>query len=211
MRRAIVVLVGALVLLPAWTTGASAARPERYDNRFFNAYWNSRRKVDRDTYLRITWYSGVYTSGADDFWSDLYKDVERCQKLNGRDRCHQTSYWYDSIDSIGDGSFDIDRTLNGGTLTATYRLRDRSGHRSTLIGDTTVNVTLVGVGDVSRSTERYTYSDGCETYRYSGKSKSRDAEASGTFRIEGGDGGRFGTTDNAYMSAGTSITIEHDC
>jgi hypothetical protein len=211
MRRAIVVLLGALLLVPAWATGASAAKPQKYDNQFFNAYWNSRRKVDHDTYLRITWYSGVYVSGDTDFWSDLYKDVESCQKQTGHDRCHQKSYWYDSINSIGDGSFTIDRTLNGGNLTATYRLRDRSGRHSTLIGNTTVNVDLVGVGDVSKSTERYTYSDGCETYRYSGRSKSRSAQASGTFTIEGGDSGNFGTTDNAYMSAGSSISIEHDC
>ena len=207
MRRTIVVLVGALLLVPAWTTGASAAKPERYDNRFFNAYWNSRRKVDHDTYLRVTWYSGVYASGDDDFWSDLYKDVERCQKRDGRDRCHQKTFWYDSINSIGSGSFDIASTLDGGNLTATYRLRDGS----TRIGPTTVNVDLTGVGDVTKSTERYTYDDGCNSYRYSGKSKSRDAQASGTFQIEGGDVQSFGTTDNAYMSAGTSITISHEC
>src|SRR5207244_1207753 len=62
VRKALVVLLGALLLLPLGATGAQAAKPEKYDNTFFNAYWNSRRKVDNDTYLRTTWYSGVYLS-----------------------------------------------------------------------------------------------------------------------------------------------------
>jgi hypothetical protein len=211
MRRALVVLLGTMLLFPLGATGAGAARPEKYDNRFFNAYWNTRRKVDNDTYLRTTWYSGVYTSGEGDFWSDLYKDVERCQKLDGRDRCRQKTYWYDSINDIGSGSFTIDSRLDGGQLTATYQLRDRSGHDHQLIGSTLVTVDLAGVGNVSKSTERYTYDDGCNSYRYSGKSKSRDAQASGTYQI-GTDAARsFGTTDNAYMSAGSSITVEHNC
>jgi hypothetical protein len=211
VRKALVVLLGAVLLLPLGATGAQAAKPEKYDNTFFNAYWNSRRKVDNDTYLRTTWYSGVYLSGNDSFWSDLYKNTEVCQKLEGRDRCHQKTNWYDSIDSLGSGSFTIDSRLDGGQLTATYRLRDYSGHTHTLVGITTITVDLVGVGNVSKSTERYTYTDGCNTYRYSGRSKSRNAEASGTYQI-GTDAARnFGTTDNAYMSTGTSIELAHSC
>lgn len=211
MRKALVILWGALLLVSMGGTGAQAAKPDRYQNKFFDAYWNSRRKVDNDTYLRIQWYSGVYVSGEGDFWSDLYKHVDVCQKRDGRDRCHQKANWYDSIDSLGSGTFSIDGRLDVGQLTATYRLKDYSEQHHPLVGVTAVTVDLVGVGDVTKRSERYTYSDGCNTYRYSGRSKDRDAEASGTFQIGTDVARSFGTTDNAFMSAGTSIEVDHTC
>jgi hypothetical protein len=211
VRKTLVIVLGALLLLPLGAMGAQAAKPDKYDNKFFDAYWNSRRKIDHDTYLKTTWYSGVYVSGDSSFWSDLYKNTELCHRLDGRDRCSQRANWYDSIDSLGSGSFTIDTRLNSGQLTATYELHDYSAHHQPLVGITAVTVDLVGVGTVTKSTQRYTYSDGCNTYRYSGRSKSRSAEASGTYQI-GTDAARnFGTSDDSTMSAGTSIEVSHTC
>jgi hypothetical protein len=211
VRKALVILLGALLLLPLGATASRAAKPERYDNKFFDAYWNSRRKIDHDTYLKITWYSGVYVSGEGSFWSDLYKNTDLCHRRDGRDRCQQRANWYDSIDSLGSGSFTIDSRLEGGQLTATYELHNYSGRHHPLVGITTVTIDLVGVGTVTKRTERYTYDDGCNTYRYSGRSKNRDADASGTYQI-GTDAARnFGTTDNSSMSVGTAIEVTHNC
>lgn len=212
MRRFIAVLLGAALLVPIGSVGAHATRPERYKSVYFNAYWNTRRKIDHDTYLRTTWYSGAYDSGEGEFWSDLYKDTERCQKRDGADRCRQKSYWYGDINSVGDGgSFAIDGTLDAGNLVATYRLHTYDhGHRR-LVGATTIAVDLVGTGDLQEYRESYTYTDGCNRFTYRGRYRTRDATATGTYAIGDAAARSFGESDFVYMSAGTSISHQHTC
>jgi hypothetical protein len=81
MRRVLVLLVGVFVLVPPGGPTASAV-PERYTSKGYNAFWHSRHRIDRDTFMRTTWYAGVYVSeeaGESYFWSDLtWKSSERC-------------------------------------------------------------------------------------------------------------------------------------
>src|SRR6266571_8858038 len=144
MQRFAVLVLSMALFVTLGTNPAGAAKPDHYRSQVFNAYWNSRRKIDRTTYVRTQWYAGVYSSN-DQFFSDLYKDVVRCTRHAGHTRCRSVSDWYGSIRHLGAGSFSIDQKLDTGTLTATYRLRDsRAG---TLVGVTAVSVALVGVGD----------------------------------------------------------------
>ena len=49
----------------------ASAEQERYASKGYNAYWHRRHRIDSDTYVRTTWYAGVYvTEGSDeiDFW-----------------------------------------------------------------------------------------------------------------------------------------------
>ena len=154
----------------------------------------------------------MYDSGEGNFWSDLYKDTERCQKLEGHDRCRQKNFWYDDIREVGDGgSFSIDSTLEGGSLVATYRLHTYDHGDRILVGVTTIAVDLVGTGDINQYKESYSYTDGCERYKFHGRSKSRNAIASGTYTIGDAAARSFGESSNAYMAAGRSISIYHEC
>lgn len=211
MRKVLAVLIGASLLVPFGAIAANAAKPSRYTSTSFNAYWDTRRKIDNDTYLRIEWYSGVYDSGEGNQWSDLYKDVERCDKRVGHDRCHQKTWWYDSIDNFGTGGFTVDRRLDTGHLDATYRLVSYDHGGRTLVGVTSVSVDLVGVGDLNKTRYSYTDQEGCSKYTYSGRSESRSATATGTYTIGDAAPANFGSTDNANMSAGTNVEVVHTC
>src|SRR2546423_15514969 len=124
MQR-LVVLALSIVLFATLlgTDPAVAAKPERYRSQIFNAYWSSRHKISAHTFHKTQWYTGVYSSG-DEFFSDLYRNVQRCTRHAGHLRCKEISNWYGSVRDLGTGSFVIDRKLDTGALTATYRLND---------------------------------------------------------------------------------------
>jgi hypothetical protein len=211
VKRLAAVLVGLCLLMPLGTGIASAGKPERYVSQSFNAYWNHRRKIDRTHYIQSQWYAGVYDSG-EDFWSDLYKSVRLCTKGDdGRTRCRSKAFWYGDINDLGDGSFTIDSQLETGSLEATYRLESREGRDEELIGRTTISVQLTGVGDISKNSYRATYQEGCNTFRYTSRSEYRRAEATGSFSIKGGTEGSFGTTQDGYMSQGSSMDFSKTC
>jgi hypothetical protein len=208
MRRVLASVVGVMLLLPLGALGARAA-PEKYPSKFFNAYWNTRAKIDSTDYKKIQWYSGVYDSGDGNFWSDLYRSVQRCEKRDGPDRCHGGSFWYGDINDLGDGTFTMDSTLTTGHLDATYRLHTWQNGQRILIGKTAISVDLVGTGDVTRSSESYTYTSGCYRYSYRGHSKNRDADATGTYQIGSDPAKDFGgVSDFAYMSVGKAIELD---
>ena len=208
MRRVVVLVLSLAVLGALGMSPANAAKHERYRSEIFNAYWNSHHKVDSTTFDRQTWYVGVYSSG-DNFFSDLYRSVEQCSKLSGHIRCKQVSYWYASIRKLGSGTFSIDRKLDTGSLTATYDLVDKTNKVD--LGTTNVSVSLTGYGNLSSYTDRETYTDGCRSFRYSDKSKSRSAYASGTYQIGSDPSQSFGFTSNAFMSRGSSVDFSKTC
>ena len=209
MRRITAALVGALLLLPLGTQIANATKPERYSSQVFNAYWNHRRKIDNHKFRLSQWYTGVYSSG-EDFWSDLYKSVSVCtHDDNGRQRCKSKSYWYGAIQDLGSGSFSVDQKLESWSLDATYPLEDARTEEP--LGDTTVSVQLTGVGSITKYSDRETYQDGCNTFRYSSRSEQRGAEATGTYRIAGQDGKNFGRTTDAFMSQGSNLQSSKTC
>jgi hypothetical protein len=208
VRRAMVLVLTLAVLVPWGMSPANAAKHQRYKSEIYNAYWSSRKKIDSNTYVETTWYSGVYASG-DNFWSDLYKSVDRCTKVSRRIRCHGVSYWYGDIRALGTGSFTIDRKLETGSFTGTYTLKDETN--KTLIGTTTISVNLTGTGSISTYSDRETYKSGCRTFRYASKSKQRSATATGTYQIGSHPAKSFGSTSNAFMSRGSQLNFSKTC
>jgi hypothetical protein len=211
MHRILAMAVVAAVGLVGLGAPAANAVSEKYQSRSLNAFWHIRKTVDADTYLRTTWYAGAYQSGEGDFWSDLYKETQRCQVRDGRDRCREVSFAYGAIRDLGDGSFTVDRKVTTGHLKATYRLHTyRDGERVNL-GPAHIVADLTGRGDVWRSRESYSSHSKCDHYRFSGTWRFRRALATGTLDFRGVEGRDLGTTRDAGMAAGETIEVSHSC
>lgn len=209
MRRLMVVILGALLAVPA-TAPAASARPERSESSSYNAFWHIRERVDRDTYLRIVWYAGVYADG-DSFWSDLYRSVQRCERGPGRDRCRSGPYMIGVIEDLGDGTFELDQGLETGYFEATYPMEVYSERGERDAGDIHIAVNLAGTGTLSSSSERSTYEDECYRVRYSSSWEYRRAIASGVLTFErSGATLDVGDTDDANMGRGRSVSITHE-
>lgn len=216
MRKSLLVMLGVLLVMPLGMPSASAA-PERYSSKSYNAFWYSRHRIDGDTYVRTTWYAGVYLSegesGELDFWSDLYKSSARCERREGRDRCRPGGgELYGVINDLGDGEFTLDPGLETGHFEAAYPMDRRQGGRQDSIGTIAIVVNLVAVGEVTTYREAYSYSFDCYRVRYSGRSENVQAKARGmlTFRRQD-ETVRLGATLSAGMSQGESLSIEHTC
>lgn len=210
MRRVAIIALCAAFAMPLWGDTASAG-PERSNVQSYNAFWYSRRKVDSDTYIRTTWYAGVYAYEGD-FWSDLYKSSDRCEKRDGRDRCRQASYLYGDIDDLGNGTFTLDSKLDTGTFSATYPMERYGGPDDEDIGRVTIDVELVGTGDLSRSRETYVTSSKCFHVRFSGTRVYREAVATGELTFHRtGTSLSLSSTDDANMSVGSNFWIEQTC
>lgn len=210
MRRFWVIVLGAALLIPLAAPGASA-QPERYSSRSYNAFWYLTRKVDADTYVKITWYAGVYEQ-ADGFWSDLYRYVERCQRRPGRDRCRSGPYMVGVIEDLGKGSFTLDKSLDVGTFEATYPMEIYGHGEERRAGRIHIAVNLLGNGGLTTSREVYEYRDGCVRVRYSGRWESRQATASGTLTFRRTDKTiTLRDTEEANMSQGEAMLISHEC
>jgi hypothetical protein len=219
MRRSLLLILGILLVMALGTPGSSAApaEPERYSSKSYNAFWYSRHGIDRDTYVRTTWYAGVYVSegesGETDFWSDLYKSTARCERREGRDRCrYGRSELYGVIDDLGNGVFTLDPGLETGHFEATYPMSRREGNRQVSIGKIAIVVSLVAEGEVTTYREAYSYSFDCYRVRYSGRSEFVQAKARGRLTFLRQDQTiRLGATRSAGMSQGESLSIEHSC
>jgi hypothetical protein len=216
MRRLIVLAVGISVALCLTLPAQALTGPrERYDTIGLDAFWHDTRRIDRSTYLRTTWYAGAYVSEGHQeylFWSDLYKDVQRCEERDGRDRCRTAAYWVGIIDELARGdSFSVDRKLTTGRLIATYRLRQRDG--GGWVGGrriVTVNATLTGLGETHRSEySEESWEGHCLVWGYEDRSVRREAVATGT--LSGDVTRSLGRTRDAGLSSGRSAFVEGDC
>ncbi|HEX7248050.1 MAG TPA: hypothetical protein VF351_08115 [Actinomycetota bacterium] len=213
MRRsstiALAVTLGTTLLVGS--APAASAQPERYSARSYNAFWHSTRRVDANTYLKITWYAGVYEQ-AGGFWSDLYRYVERCERRPGRDRCRSGPFMVGVIEELGRGSFTLEPDLELGAFEATYPMEIYDNGHERRVGRIHISVDLVGTGTLSTTREVYEYDDGCTRVRYSGRSEYRQAIASGmlTFRRTGKTL-PLRDTEDANMSQGESMSITHEC
>lgn len=217
MRKLLVLVLGLLVVAPLGGLQASA-EPERYASKGYNAFWHKRHRVDSDTYIRTTWYAGVYVSqeqGSDDldFWSDLYKSSVRCERREGRDRCRSTgNNLYGVINDLGDGEFTLEPDLSSGFFEATYPMERREGRTGVSIGKIRIAVRLAAIGEVTESRDSYSFSTDCYRVRYSGRSEYVQAKARGVLTFLRDDSvRRLGGTKNAGMSQGESMSIEHIC
>ena len=215
MKRPLTIVLGLALLLSLAMPQAQAAKPDhdRYRSRVVNAFWHSRRHVDRHTYLRITWYAGVYET-QDHFFSDLYRSVEKCRRNDGggsRCRYQQRHSWYGSIRKIGTGSFSLDRRLTSSHVDATYRLFRTVGHDRKLVGHAHIVFDVTGSGDLTRSRDSYWSKSGCTLFRYGSRYVYRQSVATGTLSMDGADAWSLGSTKDANMNAGTSLYLQHEC
>jgi hypothetical protein len=215
MRRALAVLLGAMLVLSlgGWSAQATKPHHEQYQSRWVNAFWHSKVRLDSDTYLRVTWYAGAYDNGSDGFFSDLYRSVEKCQKQDGYDRCRyqRDMSWYGYTSRQGQNSFTLDRKLTTGHLDATYRLYRYVGRRQVFVGRFHVVTDLSGNGVMTRGRQSYTSHQGCTTFKYSGKYESRQATATGTLARGDGPARDLGETDDANFGANQTVEIDHTC
>jgi hypothetical protein len=211
MRRTLAAAVVAAVALVGLGAPAANAASEKYQSRSLNAFWHFRKTVDKDTYLRTTWYAGAYRSGEDGFWSDLYKTTRRCQVRDGRDRCRTVAFAYGAIRKLRDGSFTVDRKVTTGHLEATYRMHTYRDGEQVNLGPAHIVADLTGRGDVRRSSESYSSHSKCDHYMYSGTWRFRRALATGTLDFRGVEGRDLGTTRDAGMAAGQTIEVSHSC
>lgn len=209
MRRLLVAGVVVGMLMPLGAPGSVAAG-ERYQSQSLNAFWHSRKRVDADTYLRTTWYAGIYESG-EGLWSDLYRQVQRCREREGRDRCRSDSFAYGEINDLGSGSFSIDSRLSAAHLEATYRLHTREDGERVSLGRAHLVADLEGIGDVTRSRDSGSSHSRCDHYRYSGKWRYRRAVARGTLDFRGARDTDLGTTRVASIARGQVISVVHEC
>lgn len=201
MRRSLVLILGATLLLSLAAPQALAA-PAWESTRSYNAFWHSRRNIDADHYVKVTWYAGVYEQ-TDSFWSDLYKSTQRCERRPGRDRCRGGAYMVGVIEDLGDGEFTIDDGLNTGYFEATYPMEIYKGREERNAGKIHIAVNLTGVGDLSSSRESYTYEEGCFRYSYTSRSSYRQAIANGTLTFLRTDT-TFDLVDTEDANIGTS-------
>jgi hypothetical protein len=214
MRKILTALTAASLVL-SLSGQAQAAKPhhEKYQSSYVNAFWHSKVTVDSDTYLRITWYVGAYDSGEEGFFSDVYRDVYRCQKRDGRDRCNyqRSQSWYGYTSRSGANTFTVDKLLTAGHLDAYYRLYGYVNGERVLIGRFHVVTDLVGTGDLTRGRQSYTEHTGCTTIKYSGKYAYRQATATGTIALGDETPTDFGSTKDANFGASQSVEISHTC
>jgi hypothetical protein len=214
MRKMLTALTAAsLVLSLSGQAQAAEPRHENYQSSYVNAFWHSRVAVDNDTYLRITWYVGAYDSGEQGFFSDVYRDVERCEKRSGRDRCsyRQALSWYGYTSRSGANSFTVDSQLTAGHLDAYYKLYSYVDKERVLVGRFHVVADFSGTGDLTKGRESYSQHQGCTVFKYSGKYAYRDATATGTIARGDEAAQDLGETKDANFGASQFVDISHTC
>lgn len=216
MRKLIAAIAMALTLGSLMAPAPAVARErQKFSSLGLDAFWHSTRRIDRDHYLRITWYAGAYlteTKDGTEFWSDLYKDVARCEKRPGRDRCRTEAFQVGIRESLGEGEWlRVDRRLTTGALRATYTMRKRVDRRWVRTGQRiTIDATLTGVGEIYR----YEYSESswqghCLEFSYESDYQRRESEATGT--LSGDIVVDLGTTADAGLSRSRGRVVENDC
>jgi hypothetical protein len=214
MRKILTALTAAsLVLSLSGQAQAAEQHHERYQSSYVNAFWHSRVTVDSDTYLRITWYVGAYDSGEQGFFSDVYRDVDRCQKRDGRDRCNYSRAlsWYGYTSRSSTNSFTIDKRLTEGHLDAYYKLYRYVSGEKEFVGRFHVVTDLTGTGDLTFGRESYTEHQGCTTFKYSGKYAYRQATATGTIARGDEAATDLGSTNDANFGESQFVDISNTC
>ncbi len=209
MRRVLLatVLAGLVTGLTAGPALASSPVHNRSSYASIEAFWHSKVRLSSTQFKLTTWYVGVYPSSRGTF-SDLYKEVDKCRLVSGHRRCTLTSYSAGYRKSLPADQFSYDaRHLATAHLDATYKLRTftRQGvagpaFRVTIVAD------WAGTGKLSRDGGTSTYHSGCLRFHNTFKDRHRSATATGAI-----NGKSLGTTSDAFLSAGTSLVIEHDC
>jgi hypothetical protein len=210
MRRLwIAALTAALVVVMAGPGQAVELSHERSKGGSANAFWYRKTNISPGTYRFTTWYVGVF-AGSDSGWSDLYQEVDVCQRRPGRDRCRLVRYRIGVIDLTAEGdSFTVDGRARSADLSATYPLQ-RYDSDWNEVGDpvpTLIEAHFEGVGDLRRSSYTEQYSSGCSEFRYSFRGLSRSAVATATI----GGTRNIGSTDEAYIAHNVSVSYSRTC
>ncbi|HEY5987652.1 MAG TPA: hypothetical protein VIV12_14950 [Streptosporangiaceae bacterium] len=209
MRRFLLaaVLAGLVTGLTAGPAMASAPVHSRSSYASIEAFWHSKVRLSATRFKLITWYVGVYPSSNGTF-SDLYKEVDKCHMVSGHRRCAVESYSSGFRKSLTANQFTYDsKRLATAHIDAAYKLRTFtkegvSGHafRVTIVANWT------GTGKLSRDGGTSTYHSGCLGFHYTFKDRNRSATATGAI-----NGKSLGSTNDAFLSVGTSLSVQHDC
>ena len=192
---------------------AASAQPERYSARSYNAFWHTTRRVDADTYLKITWYAGVYEQ-ADGFWSDLYRSTERCDRRPAATAAAREPFMVGVIEDLGRGSFTLGK--NSSSARSTRPIPWSSTHPGVTnaeVGRIHIAVDLVGTGVLSTTREHVRVRRRLHTCAVLGTLgiPTGDRERNVlTFRRTGKTL-RLHDTEEANMSQGESMSITHEC
>ena len=213
MRRLILAaaITASLLVLPG-TVPANAA-PNRSADATSQAFWTTQHWLDADTYRLSTWYVGVFQyqdRHGTFYYSDLYREVDTCNVVGSRTRCHQTSFAYgdSGIDKRGE-SFTIDSDgLTTANVHARYWLQryDQAGNPLGHPVRHVVDATWTGRGDLTRSHQKESFHQGCTHYTTTIKGQFRRATATGTL-----DGSDLGTTRVAFLATDASLSVDHRC
>jgi hypothetical protein len=215
IKKVFVALVAVAAVSSLWVSPAVARQRERFQSTGLDAFWHSERRIDRDHYLQITWYAGAYVSQQGDrtrFFSDLYKDVDRCERREGRDRCRNHAFLVGYRKSLGVGeSLEVDRRLTSGSLHLTYPMKERVDREWVRTGQQiTVDATLAGSGDLYRSEYSESSWDGhCLVFSYESSYQRREAVATGT--LSGDVVLDLGDTRDSGLSRSKGSIVENDC
>lgn len=212
MRRAFVVLAAVSMMAafatPAWAEGGQEPGIEEYDTQSLNGFWYTKRNISGNVYRLTTWYAGVYQTN-EEFWSDLYRATERCERRPGRDRCTSLAYEVGVINDVAGGGFGVHESISSGWLDATYELRKYGTNGRRAVSRRTVRFVgfLDAIGELRLSTEHYeSWIGDCLEFEYSAEYSGRQSDAWGSI-----DGKSIGWTDDAYLSQGHVIYEYYDC
>jgi hypothetical protein len=209
MRRVLMatVLAGLMTGLTAGPALASSPVHNRSSYASIEAFWHSKVRLSSTRFKLITWYVGVYPSSRGTF-SDLYKEVDKCRLVSGHRRCALASYSAGFRKSLPADQFSYDaRRLATAHIDATYKLRTFTKQG---VAGPAFRVTIVagwaGTGKISRDGGTSIYHSGCTIFHFVFRDRTRSATATGVI-----NGKSLGSTSDAFLSAGTSLGIEHDC
>jgi hypothetical protein len=209
MRRIFLatVLAGLVTGLTAGPALASAPVHNRSSQASIEAFWHSKIRLSSTEFKLITWYVGVYPSSGGTF-SDLYKEVDKCRMVSGHRRCTVASFASGYLNNLPAGQFSYDaRRLETAHIDAIYKLRTFTRHGK---AGRTFNVTIVanwtGMGKISRDHGTSTYHSGCLQFMFVFRDRTRSATAAGAV-----NGKPLGITKDAFISAGSSLQVEHNC
>jgi len=184
---------------------ASTQSHERYASAAVTADWRSRVRLPSGFEL-TTWFVGVFPSSGRTY-SQLYKQVIKCQKVNGRERCRLVSFSFGFTRSLSATQFTWDRKhLQSAHLAATYKVRTFRPKKPAQTSKVTIVAAWTGTGKITHSGGVSTFHSKCIHYHNTFRGRNRKATATGS-----ANGTSLGTARGAALSTQVNVILDHTC